>query len=140
MYLVERQEFIEFFDTFRSERHDVLCLEIELPVINLLSKQCIPDSIERRKYGLHELQTAQIFEVIYQIRNNLFHGGKDPFGDERDKELSRFGSEFMLRFVSNLLLHTCGEVRNFNDNQQLAEMRRLAELAAVVRRGGAATQ
>jgi hypothetical protein len=120
-YLIQKKEFVEFFDTFKFEQPTLLNLEITLPIINFLNKQCVPDGM-KGKYKLSHLHINQLFEVIYQIRNNLFHGNKDPFRNIRDKELSQFGSEFMLLFISSLLSHTYGEEEDVFDIQQQAEI------------------
>ncbi len=121
MYLIQTKEFVEFFDVFKSKHQKLFSIEITLPVINPLKEQGVPDNL-KGNYKLSDLPINQIFEVIYQIRNNLFHGDKDPFRDERDKELSQFGSEFMLLLTSNLLLRTYGEEEDAFDKQQQEEI------------------
>ena len=74
---------------------------------------------------------SQVFEIIYQIRNNLFHGNKDPFRNTRDKNLSQFGSKFMLSFKSVLLSYTYGEELDAFDNQQQEEIDIVAKIAKV---------
>lgn len=131
IYLVQSKEFIEFFKVFKSEQQKLFTIEIRLPVINLLSEQGVPDGIAG-KYKLSDLQADQIFQVVYQIRNNLFHGDKDPFRDERDRDLSEFGSEFMLLLTSSLLSRTYGEVLDAFDNQQQAEIETVAKIAKTI--------
>lgn len=128
MYSIQTREFVEFFDAFKSKQQKLFNIEIVLPIINLLNKQRVPDDL-RGIYRLNDLQTSQIFQVFYQIRNNLFHGHKDPFSDERDKELSQIGNKFMLFLVSHLLLHTTGEVLDIYDNQQQEEIEIVQKIA-----------
>jgi len=128
MYLIQTKEFVEFFNTFKSEQPILFSVEIKLPVIDLLNKKDIPDGV-KGKYILNNLPINQIFEVIYQIRNNLFHGNKDPFRDIRDKELSQFGSEFMLLFISNLLLRTYGEEEDIFDKQHQEDIEIVKRIA-----------
>lgn len=128
MYLIQTKEFVEFINSFMSEKQKLFSIEIKLPVINPLNKQGVPDDA-KGKYKLSNLHPNQLFQVLYQIRNNLFHGDKDPFRDARDRSLSQFGSEFMLLFTSSLLLHTYGEVLDIFDNQQKEEIRLFTTIA-----------
>lgn len=130
LYLIARQEFVDFFAVFKTEQKDLFEIEIELPVINLLNEQGVPDNT-KGKYRLEDLQIKQIFLIIYQIRNNLFHGNKDPFTNERDKRLSLFGSRFMLLFLSALLSHTYGEVLDAFDDEHQQEINDVANIAKV---------
>ena len=127
-YLITRKEFADFFSMFKAEQKELFEIEVNLPVINLLNGQGIPDGI-KGKYKLADLQVEQIFQVIYQIRNNLFHGNKDPFANERDKVLSQFGSHFMLLLLSTLLTHTYGEVLDAFDDEQQKEINDVANIA-----------
>ena len=88
----------------------------------------MPDGMEG-EYKLADLDTEQIFQIIYQIRNNLFHGNKDPFTDRRDKSLSQFGSQVMLFFLSALLARTFGEVLDAFDNEQQQEINDVTNIA-----------
>jgi hypothetical protein len=133
MYLIQTKEFVEFFDAFKSEQQELFSIEIKLPIINPLNERGVPDGV-KGKYKLYDLPINQIFEVVYQIRNNLFHGDKDPFRDERDKELSCFGSEFMLLFISSLLSRTYGEELDAFDNQQQEEIEIVKRIAKGTRK------
>lgn len=128
IYLITRKEFADFFSAFKAKQGELFKIEIELPVINLLNGHGVPDNI-KGKYKLADLQVEQIFQVIYQIRNNLFHGNKDPFTNKRDKVLSRFGSHFMLLLLSTLLTHTYGEELDAFDDEQRKEINDVANIA-----------
>ena len=48
---------------------------------------------------------ADIFDVIYAVRNNLFHGGKDPSNvNSRDYKLVKYSYSILLSFVTRHLL------------------------------------
>lgn len=128
-YLIARKEFAKFFAAFRAAQKELFEIEINLPIMDLLFNRSIPENVKRGKYKLRDLQTEQIFQIIYQIRNNLFHGNKDPFVNERDKRLSKFGSQFMLLFLSTLLTNTGGEVLDLDDDKQQKEIKDIADIA-----------
>ncbi|NOH03219.1 MAG: hypothetical protein HND47_15285 [Chloroflexi bacterium] len=128
LYLISRNEFTDFFNNFKTEQKELFEIKVRLPVINLLNEQGVPDGIEG-EYSLEDLQAEQIFLVIYQVRNNLFHGNKDPFTNERDRRLSRVGSWFMLIFLSALLSHTYGEELDALDDEQQQEIKNVAHIA-----------
>ena len=96
-------------------------------MIDVLSGKAVPDGL-KGAYKCASLRTEQVFETIYQIRNNLFHGNKDPFSSERDKSLSTFSCDLMLPLVSALVSATGGEVVNAYDEKQHAD---IATVAAI---------
>jgi hypothetical protein len=128
LYLISRKEFVDFIDNFKTEQKELFEIKVRLPIINLLNEQGVPDGIQG-EYKLVDLQIEQIFLIIYQVRNNLFHGNKNPFANERDKTLSQFGSQFMLIFLSALLTHTYGEVLDVFDDEQQQEINDVANIA-----------
>ena len=75
---------------------------ISLPIRNILYRRYVPDDT-KRSISLFELSTLDIFFTIYQIRNNLFHGSKDPKKSERDLELCIIAAQFMKSFNSKIL-------------------------------------
>ena len=114
MFLISDKNFIEFFDNFRTSNTECFSENVKLPVINMLSGGGIPEGYEG-EYPLHDLNGEQIFSVIYQIRNNLFHGDKDPDKDKRDMQLSKFANKFLVPFLIELIEKTYGEVRNTSE-------------------------
>jgi len=58
------------------------------PLLLVLSKKGdIPNHLGRKRVGLHDPHDFhKLMEVLYQIRNNLFHGHKSP-GDNEDIEI-----------------------------------------------------
>jgi hypothetical protein len=128
LYLISSVEFEDFIGNFKTEQKELFEIKIRLPVINVLNQQGVPAGI-RGEYLLADLQAEQLFLIIYQVRNNLFHGNKDPFKNQRDKELSETGSKFMLIFMSALLSHTYGEVLDADDNEQQQDIRDVAYIA-----------
>lgn len=128
MYLINKKEFSDFFNTFKLKQKELFDTKIDLPIINLLNKHGVPADING-EFKLTDLQVEQIFQAIYQIRNNLFHGGKDLFTNERDMALSTFGSKFMLLFLSTLLTHTYGEELDVYDAKKMKEIDDVANIA-----------
>jgi hypothetical protein len=128
LYLISRTEFVDFISVLKKEHKELFEIEVELPVIDLLHEEDVPAGIQG-EYKLADLQIEQVFLIIYQIRNNLFHGNKDPWTNERDNTLSQFGSQFMLIFLSALLSHTYGEVLDAYDNEQQQEIKNVANIA-----------
>lgn len=108
LFLVNSQEFREFFDQHKTHRLQHVTSSIKLPVIDMLYRTRVPNRTERQ-CRLSDLANEDIFRVIYQIRNNLFHGSKDPTKDDRDCALCVAASEFMIPLVKSLLTVTSGE-------------------------------
>ncbi|MGB7532959.1 MAG: hypothetical protein WA977_08325 [Halobacteriota archaeon] len=114
-FLIHDKNFIEFFDNFRNSHSKRFDEKVKLPVINMLNGKGVPEGLEG-EYSLRDLNTEQIFSVIYQIRNNLFHGDKDPAKDKRDMQLSKFASKFLVPFLIELIENTYGEVKNASES------------------------
>lgn len=110
VFLVSHEKFKLFFKSFRERNANVFEEEILLPIKNMIGGPSVPTGLQG-KYKLKELNDKQIFSVIYQIRNNLFHGEKDPEKDERDRKLSTIASNFMISFMSALIENTDGLIR-----------------------------
>jgi hypothetical protein len=95
LFLVHSHEFSKFFASYRKQYPQRLKSTIELPVIDMLGDKPVPEKIA----GAHELSdltNEDLFRVVYQIRNNLFHGSKDPMKVHRDHALCVTASEFMI--------------------------------------------
>jgi len=114
-FFVNHDCFNAFFSNFRINNKSLFEAQIHLPIINMLSRDQVPSSI-KGKYKLKDLSDKQIFSVIYQIRNNLFHGNKDPEKDKRDKKLSTLAGDFMVPFLTALINNTDGEVIQLNES------------------------
>lgn len=108
-FLVNHHSFKVFFSNYRTNNRFLLEAEIDLPIKSMISGDLVPSST-KGTYKLKNLDEEQVFSVIYQIRNNLFHGSKDPKKDKRDKELSTLASDFMVPFLTALINNTDGEV------------------------------
>ncbi len=130
VFLLNSSQFIKLFAEYRAKYPECFEVSIRLPVINMLNGSPVPQGIQ----GTHELKNLsdeQIFSVIYQIRNNLFHGSKDPIKSERDKHLCTIAGEFMIPFLARLVTNTGGEVMNaYEDNDVRAVRNYVLELAA----------
>jgi hypothetical protein len=114
-FLIHDKNFIGFFDNFRNSHSKRFDEKVKLPVINMLNDKEVPEGLEG-EYSLRDLNTEQIFSVIYQIRNNLFHGDKDPAKDKRDMQLSKFASKFLVPFLIELIENTYCEVKNASES------------------------
>ena len=115
-FLINHYSFKAFFNSFRESNEAIFKSEIRLPVENMIGNDPVPKDF-KGIYKLKDLDDEQIFSVVYQIRNNLFHGEKDPEKDKRDKKLSIFASDFMMPFLIDLIENTNGEVIKNNEVQ-----------------------
>jgi len=129
LFLVHSREFTEFFADYKQRYPQRLDLSIELPVVDMLRGSDVPKNV-RGAHKLSDLTNEDLFMVIYQIRNNLFHGRKDPAKGRRDLTLCNTAAKFMVPLVAALLSRTYGEVRNAYDDSGLdlrEQIRKLAE-------------
>lgn len=85
---------------------------MDLPVTDMLNEDKKVPKGKKGTIKLESLNEDEIFQVIYQIRNNLFHGSKNPEKNSRDKELAEAACEFMIPFLIDLIENTYGEVKN----------------------------
>ena len=108
LFLINCSDFLTFFGVFKSKYADLFTMSVKLPIQNMFYRdKKIPDGVSGITQ-LRSLTTAQIFEVIYQIRNNLFHGSKNPFKDRRDRKLTTFSVNFLFPLMLELLDTTIG--------------------------------
>lgn len=129
LYLVHSDDFVDALANFESLYPERLSHPIELPIIDVLRGSRVPKNIKGTR-RLSDLSNVDLFRVMYQIRNNLFHGSKDPVKSQRDLVLCEFASDFMVPLVAFLLTNTCGEVLNAYDEpgrQLREEVARLVE-------------
>ena len=82
-------------DLNKEEPFKSLC--INLPVKSVSRNTSVPNEIVQ-KVELLSLPVPELFLVIYQIRNNLFHGSKDPLKSDRDNELCECAALFLFEF------------------------------------------
>lgn len=90
----------EEIDTLLTELNKIDSLKdlyISLPVRNVLRETNVPNDIEQ-KVKLLSLSKSDLFLVNYQVRNNLFHGSKDPLKSKRDDELCKCTALFLYEF------------------------------------------
>ena len=106
-FLINNEEFNEIFDNFKKNHTDLLKEKIDLPIKNMLKDTEVPPDLSG-EYELNDLNVGQIFSIICQIRNNLFHGDKDPDKNTRDVQLSMLASKFMVSFLNELIDNTTG--------------------------------
>lgn len=82
---------------------------LEIPVQNLLTQEWIP-SESSRDTPIMEMGHEDLLDVLYVIRNNLFHGGKERRMGSRDMNLCRQAATFLVPFDEFAL----GELRTAN--------------------------
>jgi hypothetical protein len=104
-FLIQHSSFESFFNNFKKQNKKIFGVSIKLPIVDMLKGEFVPKD-RTGEIKLEELSTLEIFEILYQIRNNLFHGDKDPKKNERDLELSTFACRFALPFLRNLNTNT----------------------------------
>jgi hypothetical protein len=129
LFLVHSRGFTEFFADYKQRYPQRLNSAIVLPVTNMLKDSPVPKNV-RGECKLSDLRNEDLFEVVYQIRNNLFHGSKDPMKVQRDLALCKTAAEFMVPLVAALLTGTYGEVLNAYDDSEKDlrdQIRKLAE-------------
>ena len=107
LYLINQDEFNKFFYDFKKLHPDVFKNTIPLPIENMLKGTKVPPNLSG-EIELNNLEVGQIFSIIYQIRNNLFHGDKNPNKNKRDMQLSILASKFMVLFLKELMDSTNG--------------------------------
>jgi hypothetical protein len=105
LYLIKQKEFASYLGIFSSE--PVYGESVDLPIINELTGQEVPEG-RRGNFKWKNLSLEEIFAVLYQIRNNLFHGQKDALNvkKERDQKLAKAASNFMVPFLRGLMEST----------------------------------
>lgn len=131
LFLAHSQDFIEFLDDYKHQCPQRFSLPIKLPVINMLSGSPVPEN-KTGACELSDLPYNDLFLVIYQIRNNLFHGSKDPTKRDRDLFLCTTAADFMIPLVASLLSSTYGEVLHAYDvagGQARERIRKIAQAA-----------
>lgn len=109
LFLIRSGQFKEFFADYRTRYPECFEVSIRLPVTNMLNGNPVPEGLQG-EYKLKDLTDEQIFLTIYQIRNNLFHGEKDPTKNKRDMYLCTVAGGFLIPFLARLLTSTYGEV------------------------------
>lgn len=127
-YLIDSKEFVQFFKEFEDRQKILFEIKVGLPIKNILFEKNIPEGYSG-ECKLSDLGISPLIQAIYQIRNNLFHGIKDPFQDKRDRRLSQIGCKFMLPLVCDLLIVTEGEVLDALDDIQHEEIGSIRKIA-----------
>jgi hypothetical protein len=110
-FLIDHRDFATFFSEYRERNRAAFEAVVDLPIVNLLNGKRVPADVAG-PVKLENLNNKKIFQIVYQIRNNLFHGRKDPKKNARDRELSEFACELMTPFLGDLIKNTYGEVRS----------------------------
>ncbi|EJG1508045.1 hypothetical protein NDJ15_16340 [Vibrio parahaemolyticus] len=84
----------ELLSSLKSEKKSY---EVTLPIRGVLYGNSVPDETERT-INILDLESVELFLVVYQVRNNLFHGSKDPLKSKRDETLCKTLAQFLLDF------------------------------------------
>lgn len=104
-FLVNDDRFKKVYSGCKVTQPSLFELTVKLPIKNMQNGREIPSN-KKGEYKVGDLSIDQVFAVLYQIRNNLFHGQKDPHKDERDRDLTVWGVKFLAPFMRELLKHT----------------------------------
>ncbi len=104
-FLVNSDRFQKVYSDCKVTQPYLLELTVKLPIKNMKNGRKIPSN-KNCVCKVSDLSIDQVFDVLYQIRNNLFHGQKDPAKEARDLELTTFGVKFLAPFMRELLKHT----------------------------------
>jgi hypothetical protein len=104
LFLINHDEFAKKFSPI-FRKHKVLQETIDLPIYKMITKGAVPSNTKPRPYKWQELSDEDIFEVLYQVRNNLFHGEKH-IDDPRDRKILEAACNFMIPFLSALISAT----------------------------------
>lgn len=103
-FLINHSFFSTFYGNYCRNNTELLTsIKIQLPVKNVMMGRDVPNGVHGEK-SLFDLTPQQTFEVIYQIRNNLFHGVKDPDKVLRDEVLTLAGAQFLIPFMDELII------------------------------------
>lgn len=104
LYLMKTDHFLDCYKNLWKS--DVLEENIQLPIIDMLYGRKVPDNREG-ELKWENLTMEEVFRVLYQIRNNLFHGQKQiDDKNERDKKLTTAASNFMVPLLRELISQT----------------------------------
>ena len=107
-FLIEQEDFKSFFKSFSQEK--VFEESIRLPIVRQdpdgKIRKKVPSDLEAGTYQWKNLTHRQTFDVLYQIRNNLFHGQKDHAHTGRDHEVIEAACSFMIPFLTKLITAT----------------------------------
>jgi len=76
--------------------------QIELPVKSVIYDKDVPSNISR-EINIFELSSIELFFTVYQIRNNLFRGSKDPKKFKRDAKLCVIASQVISKLNEKML-------------------------------------
>ncbi|MBQ0002214.1 MAG: hypothetical protein KBT21_01620 [Treponema sp.] len=108
---IEYAKIKEFCENYMDKLLSIYDLVFKSPFIDIFTEKPVKDmkkgftSKHQKKYcrdliyGTHEEKTIAIFQIMYQVRCNLFHGGKSPNID-RDLDLVRYSGEILEIYLS----------------------------------------
>lgn len=111
LFLVNHREFLPLLSGYKAGNQGIWQMVVGVPVKNMLKNEFVPASATAPT-SYSKLSNEEIFLTLYQIRNNLFHGDKDPEKDKRDKELCGSACSFLVPLLIYLVENTEGEVLN----------------------------
>jgi hypothetical protein len=112
--ILDYDDFRTFFKEFMADNADAMPESLLKPIAGLRG--------EAPRHGLRvnprNLEPETMFQILYGIRNDLFHGTKHP-KTTRNKEVLDFAAGFMVPFVKQLL----EILSNSKDGLKKSEMR-----------------
>ena len=111
LFLCDQPDFRECFREFKNQNESLLRQVILFPV-DRMERIRPGEKTKKREESFMEANAKKMILTFSTIRINLFHGYKDPFGNDRDKELCAFAASIMVPFVEFLLKNTEGKVEN----------------------------
>lgn len=123
-FLTNHVDFDAYFSGFCNREAGALEIQLSLPVTDMLSHDPVPPDRPPGVYRLSDLGLEELFSIVYQVRNNLFHGSKSPEKSVRDRELASRCGAFLRALLADLIGHTEGEVLNAYDPEVLKKMPR----------------
>ncbi|MEZ9568509.1 hypothetical protein AB4242_06450 [Vibrio splendidus] len=94
IYFSKSEEAHGLLEEVKAKEH-ISSLLVNLLVKSVLTGTKVPNC-DAVKCKLIDIECLDLFLIIYQVRNNLFHGSKDPLKSKRDEELCKCFSVFLL--------------------------------------------
>ncbi|MEW6532032.1 MAG: hypothetical protein AB1473_14435 [Thermodesulfobacteriota bacterium] len=104
-FLADQDYFQTIYVQFQREFEPVTQDEVRLPVINMMTGESVPHEVSGDA-KLSTLSAWDLFDTLYTIRNNLFHGQKRIDDHDRDWPLCAAAAQVLIAFLDHLLRNT----------------------------------
>ena len=102
LFLVADNQFQTIYLDFKNSHSYLFDTAIDLPIIDMENRKYVPNNRNGR-FKFNDLTIQEAFSILYQIRNNLIHGSKDPEKNGRDFFLSHIAGNFLIPFLKILI-------------------------------------